>query len=249
MLFRSPMSKLSLPNLPPALLYGCCEKLGNLERELRHLEAIVPRGGTAIDVGANVGLWTYRLSHYFDRVEAFEPIPRCYHHLRRAGLPGVKLHNVALSSQQGRGELKIPAHWGLRIQGMATLNELDGDCERIAVETRTLDGFDFRGVSFIKIDVEGHESEVLAGARDTIRREKPTMVIEIEQRHLSFPFTDVIERIVGMGYGAFFLKGAELRPFAEFDYEAGQQAFTRGKATRFDTLPKQYTNNFVFKPA
>ncbi len=242
------MPKLSLPNAPPGVLYRCFDRLGNLERELRHLDVFAPRGGTAIDVGANIGLWCYRLSGRFDRVEAFEPQPRCYQGLQHARLPGVNLHNVALSSRSGACELKIPAHWGLRIQGMATLGEVDGECERVAVEMRTLDEFEFRGVSFIKIDVEGHESDVLAGGRETIRREKPVMVIEIEQRHLPFPLADVVNGVVALGYKAFFLKGKELCPFAEFDYETQQQAFTRGKATKFDTLPKGYINNFIFKP-
>jgi FkbM family methyltransferase len=242
------MPKLSLPNLPPAVLYRLCDKLGNLERELKYLDIIVPRGGTAIDVGANVGLWCYRLSRHFDHVEAFEPQPRCYRHLENSRLPGVTLHREALSSKNGTCELKIPAHWGLRIAGMATLNELDGDHDEVTVELRTLDGFDFRGVSFIKIDVEGHESDVLAGGRETIKREKPVMVIEIEQRHLSFPLTDVIDGIVDMGYEAFFLSRGRLHPFAEFDYESQQKAFTDGKATKCDTLPKNYINNFIFKP-
>ena len=240
--------KFSLPNVHPSIAYRLCDKLGNLERELKYLEVIAPRGGVAIDVGANVGLWCYRLSNHFDRVEAFEPQPRCYSLLQNAKLPGVTLHNVALSSQWGTSVLKIPAHWGLRIAGMATLNELDGDYEEVRVELRTLDEFDFRGVTFIKIDVEGHESAVLAGGRDTIQREKPVMVIEIEQRHLAFPFTDVINGVVDMGYEAFFLNRGKLRPFADFDYGAQQKAFTDGKVTKCDTLPKSYINNFIFKP-
>ena len=103
------MSKLTLPNAPPAVLYHCFEKLGNLERELRYLDIIAPRGGTAVDIGANVGLWCYRLSRYFDRVEAFEPQPRCYKALAHARLPGVTLHNVALSSERGRRENGVMA--------------------------------------------------------------------------------------------------------------------------------------------
>ncbi len=240
--------KLSLPSVHPAIAYRLCETMGNLERELKHLDVIVPRGGMAIDVGANVGLWCYRLSSHFDRVEAFEPQPRCYDIVHRAKLPGVSLHREALSSKDGAAVLKIPAHWGLRIPGMASLNAMDGNYEEVTVETRRLDEFDFRGVNFIKIDVEGHESDVLAGGRETILREKPVMVIEIEQRHLSFPFTQVIESVVTLGYEAFFLSRGELHPFADFDYGARQKAFTEGKATKCDTLPKSYINNFIFKP-
>jgi FkbM family methyltransferase len=240
--------KLSLPNIPPAAAYRLCDKLGNLERELKYLEVIVPRGGLAIDIGANVGLWCYRLSSHFDRVEAFEPQPRLYHHLEHSNLPGVQLHSCALSSKRGSSVLKIPAYWGLRIAGMATLNELEGVYEEVTVELRTLDEFDFRGVSFIKIDVEGHESDVLAGGQETVRREKPVMVIEIEQRHLSFPFTDVINGIADMGYEAFFLSRGKLHSFAEFDYDAQQKAFTAGMTGKRGTLPKTYINNFIFKP-
>ena len=103
------MSGITLPNVPPALLYRACELFGTLERELKHLDVFAPTGSTAIDVGANVGLWSYGLARRFKRIEAFEPIPRLYKNLERVALPGVRLHNVALSSQKGQAELKIPS--------------------------------------------------------------------------------------------------------------------------------------------
>ena len=242
------MPVFSLPNLPPRILFHGFRIAGTLERELVYLDRIIHGGRVAIDIGANIGLWSYALSSRFDAVEAFEPQPRCYAHLKRCGLPRVRLYDIALSSKAGAAELKVPAHRGLRIPGLASLNEVDGECERFRVALRKLDEFDFRNVDFIKIDVEGHESEVLAGARDTILREKPVMVVEIEQRHLNFPFTDVVDSVVALGYGAYFLKGRILMPFAEFDYGSLQGQFTEGKTGRLDMLPKQYINNFVFKP-
>jgi FkbM family methyltransferase len=242
------MPVFSLPNLPPGFLFRCFKLARTLERELVKLDIITAGGRTAIDIGANIGLWSYALCNRFETVEAFEPQPRCYNHLSGCNLPRVNLHNVALSSRTGSAELKIPAHHGLRIPGMASLNDVDGECERFEVTLRQLDEFDFRNVDFIKIDVEGHETEVLAGARDTILREKPVMVIEIEQRHISLPLTDVVHSVMALGYEAYFLKGSRLQSFAEFDYGSLQRRFTEGKTSMFDTLPKQYINNFIFKP-
>ena len=222
--------------------------LRTLEKEVLFLEYLVPPGGVAIDVGANLGLWTFALSRYFDRVEAFEPQPRCCAYLKHANLRGVNIHPMALSSCSGERELSIPSHMGLLIRGMATFCPIDDACEKINVQAGTMDDFDYRGVSFIKIDVEGHESDVLAGARRTIAREKPVMVIEIEQRHLDIPFRRVIDGVVDMGYAAFFLSGGSLRGLEEFDHEQNQQAYLREKASRFSPLPKKYINNFVFKP-
>ncbi len=56
----------------------------------------------------------------------------------------------------------------------------EGDGE--SVEMVTLDSFNLDNVSFIKIDVEGHEIEVLKGARATLERNKPVMVIEVYGR-------------------------------------------------------------------
>jgi FkbM family methyltransferase len=75
--------------------------LVTLEKELLFLGKLVPRAGLAIDVGANLGRWTFALSRYFERVEAFEPQPRCLTYLKNANLPGVNIHPIALSSIRG----------------------------------------------------------------------------------------------------------------------------------------------------
>jgi hypothetical protein len=46
------------------------------------------------------------------------------------------------------------------------------------VETRTLDSFNFKDVSLIKIDVEGSEYDVIEGAQDTIKNERPIILCE-----------------------------------------------------------------------
>jgi FkbM family methyltransferase len=193
-------------------------------------------------------LWTYALSDYFDRVEAFEPQPDCCKYLKQAKLDNVTIRSVALSSSKCEKILHIPAHMGLSIRGMATFSEVDGPCDSINVPVETLDYYDFREVSFIKIDVEGHETSVLEGARQTIFREKPTMVIEIEQRHQQRPINEIIGYVIKMGYEALFLSDGQLYPISQFDYENNQRGFLQKKTNKYSPLPKQYLNNFIFKP-
>jgi FkbM family methyltransferase len=239
---------ISPPNVPLPLLYRACERLGTLERELRALSIIVPQGGTAIDIGANVGLWTYALSKYFNRVEAFEPQPGLNNYLRRSNLKKVTVYPVALSSEKCEMMLNIPSHHGLSIRGMATFGKVEGPCDSVNVSVNRLDDYDFHGISFMKIDVEGHESQVLQGGRKTIEREKPVMVIEIEQRHLDIPMTAVIQNILDMGYAGLFLNEGKLCPISEFDCDEYQKAYLQGKSSRYAQLPKKYGNNFIFKP-
>ena len=63
-----------------------------------------------------------------------------------------------------------------------------------------LDEYNFSDVNFIKIDVEGHEHEVIEGARETIKKFKPTMVIEMEEKHNQIPIEEQISSVEKMGY-------------------------------------------------
>jgi hypothetical protein len=112
----------------------------------------------------------------------------------------------------------------------------------LSVPVAPLDAFDLRDVSFIKIDVEGHELEVLRGARGTIKREAPNVLIEVEQRQLDHPMQTVFDLLEGWGFRGFFLKGRQLLPLSEFSLPLHQRA-SGGEA-----VPREYINNFIFRP-
>ena len=126
--------------------------------------------GHAVDIGAHVGLWSRLMAIDFERVTSFEPMPE---HLEcfRANLAGVKnirLHEVALSDA-GPVSLKMPHD--------NTGNTHVAD-DGVPVETRTLDSYRLREIDFLKIDVEGFELPVLLSGEKTIKRERPTIIIE-----------------------------------------------------------------------
>ena len=113
---------------------------------------------------------------------------------------------------------------------------------RFEVELARLDDEPLQDVGFIKIDVEGHEGSVVRGGERLIRRDRPVILIEVEQRHAPKPVTETFQQIERLGYDGFFLKSGRLRPVAEFDPARDQDV---GNLHRPGTA---YINNFVFQP-
>ena len=141
--------------------------------------------GTAIDVGANEGLYSYVLAKLFDRVEAFEPNEAASADLQDYACPKINLHRVALSRSEGERTLHVPIlAYGVVSSGWGSLErETLPPSESVTtqiVQTRTLDSYRFQDVVFIKIDVEGHELQVLEGATETIARCQPVILLEIK---------------------------------------------------------------------
>jgi FkbM family methyltransferase len=212
-----------------------------LEPELAEVIRMLPRGRRAIDIGANHGVYSYALARVCSHVEAFEPQRACAETLEAWHHPNVHVHVAGLSDRAGSLELYVPRAGGVLATGYASFDKPDGDVERITVPVHRLDDFDFRDVAFIKIDVEGHEASVVAGATETLRRERPRLLVEIEQRHLAGRSIDeVFAQIQALGYDGSFLDGARWRPLAEFSVDRHQRAFIAGDAQA------PYVNNFVF---
>jgi len=217
---------------------------GLLERELPLLCAAIAPGDRVIDVGANVGVYTYALRRRGAIVEAFEPQPACHDVLRAyaAADSGVRLHPAALGAEHARATLRIPRVGGRLASGSASLVKDEANAESVDVEVRPLDSYEFDSVRAIKIDVEGAELGVLEGAGATLARHKPLLLVEIEQRHHDDPIDRIFETVLGMGYrGEFVLPGRGVRPLSEFSVDLYQRAGA-GNGDRV------YVNNFFFRP-
>jgi FkbM family methyltransferase len=218
------------------------------EYELRLLHKHVPRDRLAIDVGANNGIYAYHLSRHARSVVAFEPNPRFDRALRF--LPrNVTVRYEALSSAPGTLPLHIPATDAGEAEGWATLEATDLPLARsIDVPVRRLDDLDLGRVGFVKIDVEGHEMSVLAGAVTTIRRDRPTLLVEAEDEYRPGATADLFRWTAEQGYrGWFFQKGRAL-PVEEFrlSEHQGCKAISAGDIFRRQDL--NYINNFLFVP-
>jgi FkbM family methyltransferase len=213
-----------------------------LEPEIFHLRELAGPG-LAIDVGANHGIYSYALARLGREVQAFEPQPGCAATLLGWAPSTVHVHQIALSDAGVRLPLKIPVVQGVQFTGYATFDEVNGEYETIDVAVARLDDFRFHDVSFIKIDVEGHEASVLRGGEETIRRCKPVLLIEAAVLHIEVAAIDsLFKQIQGYGYDGFFLLDGSWQPLEAFSVETHQEARIEGKTTA------PYVTNFVFRP-
>ncbi len=217
----------------------------SLEPEIADMAHLVPRGGTAVDIGANHGIYSYFMVRHFDTVVAFEPQPACVETLTRWAGARVDVRPVALSDQSGESTLAIPVAHGVAMTGYARLEPgaaTDGS-DLLQVPIERLDDQDLTDVRLVKIDVEGHELEVLRGGEHLLRRDRPVLLIEIEQRHLGEERTvaEVIEWLRGLGYGAYYRVGdSGWTDVADFDPHQHQDV--RAIGTR------DYVSMFLFTP-
>jgi FkbM family methyltransferase len=201
--------------IPPPLFYRrrIAAETRSGEPELAMLAKLVPRGGTAVDVGANQGLFSYALSYIADRVVAFEPNPD-YASFARWMLRGrAEVHQLALSDASGRGTLYVPlSDDGMVLHFAGSLQRTHSQfrsMETHDVDIRTLDGFGLVGVHFIKADVEGNEREVLDGARTTIARDRPTILLELLSGTHADPAASTAAICECFGYDAFIVQRGE----------------------------------------
>jgi FkbM family methyltransferase len=212
-------------------------------------------GTTVVDVGASWGLFTYHLARRVGKagqVYSFEPHPANAPMLRKLATARRHVHfsPSAVSDRAGRAELLVPRQQTRLVTAQASLSHgFDGqgvDVETIEVPTVRLDdeiGQDVR-VDFVKIDVEGHEMSVLSGGSSMLRRHRPSILIEIEQRHLSVPIEDVFEQLEELGYHVFYVTKTALRPIADFNTERDQMSMVRSGEFHPFAMPQRYVHDF-----
>jgi FkbM family methyltransferase len=171
--------------LPPSMFYDwrIAQEIRSGEPELGQLADLFPSGGTAIDAGANQGFFAYALSRIVDRVIAFEPNPD-YAGFARWMLRGrAEVHELALSDEPGHASFYVPlTDEGVVLHFAGNLKQTHSQFPKMKtydVEVRTVDSFGLSNVRFIKADVEGSEREVLDGARETIARDRPVILLEL----------------------------------------------------------------------
>ena len=157
---------------------------GYAEPELKLLPAVVPRHLISVDIGANIGEYTFPLSRLSSAVHAFEPAAEMASILKKIAPANVTVHELALSDKSGTTTLSTPTSNGHHAYGLSSLEQREGTCFlRATVKTACLDDVTLPQIGFIKIDVEGHELNVLRGAKRTISTDRPTLLVECEERH------------------------------------------------------------------
>ncbi|WP_372367624.1 FkbM family methyltransferase [Candidatus Uabimicrobium sp. HlEnr_7] len=166
--------------------YFLYSNLKTCEPELLHLKKLCKKREVAIDIGANEGLYSYRMSNFFNKVYAFEINDSIVQDLRECSAKNIKIITVGLSSVTKQSTLFIPIQNKLELNGWASLykNPQFTKYREKKISITTLDSFCIKNVSLIKIDVEGHELEVIQGALETIKKYRPIIIAEIWQKNM-----------------------------------------------------------------
>jgi FkbM family methyltransferase len=225
------------------------------EVELHLLEFLCRRDQDAIDVGANDGCYVHYLRRHARQVIAFEPMPSLARMLRRKFRRGVVVESMALSDTAGTVSLRMPVVDGVVVTGCSTVSSAASATypahRAIEVPMDRLDGVYGGEVGFIKIDVEGHEQAVLDGAIETIRRCRPRMLVEVDERLSPDGLARAKAYFRDLGYRGYYVEAGRLEPIERFSTERLQNPANLPDLTaplqqreRFG----RYIYNFIFLP-
>lgn len=156
-------------------------------KNLRALQRLVPHSRLTLDVGANVGMNTIEYAQFSDQVWSWEPHPQTFEFCKRNmvenNITNATLYNAAAGDVAGLAHIiEYRCSDGCNRIARAG-NDKDHTNGPVTVVNR-VDDFHPQNVDIIKIDAEGYELKVLAGAETTIDRCRPVVQCEIESAHL-----------------------------------------------------------------
>ena len=162
--------------------------------------------GACLDIGANIGNHTIVFAQHFTEVHSFEPNPTTSQLLKfnTQTLDCVKTHSLAISNFLGTCTIS----GDLLNSGKSKICTLPNEStSNTKVTTITLDNFlqtIRENIVFIKIDVEGHELEVLQGGKNYLKEHKPCIVLEVLKDQISNGKNEALELLQAMGYSKFW---------------------------------------------
>jgi FkbM family methyltransferase len=222
-----------------------------LESEMLGLADLVGPGSVCIDVGAAAGLYTVTLSRLVGpegQVLSVEPVSFAHPvwsrvlGVKRTG--NVRWFPIAVGAEAGRGVMSVPvSRRGGRVTGRSFLEwKTTGQGSNaefarqmsVDIDIQTLDGLcasaGLTRLDFVKIDVEGGELRVLQGGQHAIETFRPTLLVEIEDRHA--------ERFENSGLDV-----------ATWLTDRGYAMYTWQQGWRETTAISPDVRNYLFRPA
>ena len=235
--------------LPSDALAGAVRRVyPRVEPELAALGEFMPRGGVALDVGAWLGPWSRKMRRYADRVVAVEAHPDLADRLRRS-VPGVTVVHGAASDTPGSLTLAVPPA-GPMLGVSSVAGSPEAGSHEVVVPAVVIDDLELTDVRFIKMDIEGHELVALRGAEATVRRDRPYILVELEERLQ--PVAPVVELLGSWGYTGYVRPGHRWVPLAGFDLVGHQRGAIRRVSQSFVrrlVWPRpRYVNMVLFRP-
>jgi len=196
---------------------------------------------TVVDIGANMGCHTLRMAKLVGekgRVIAFEPMSWPAAKLRRNielnSFNNISVERIGLSNARRREEnIYFRTSWTL--DGGSAPDSM----KKESIDLMTLDEYvkehNIQRIDFIKIDVDGYEYKAIQGARETLKRDKPLILIELGSytlREAGDDISELVNTLSGVGYK--FISENTLAEFPDTD-------------TMIKSIPENETINVLCK--
>lgn len=160
-----------------------------------------------VDIGAHIGTTVARYAYHFEKVYAFEPMHMKICKKNVGHLENVEFYSVALSDRTGTVDMVMADgnSGASSVQDTSNKETLNKSVlkfnqkNKISVESKTLDSYQFKEIDFIKMDTEGYVLPVLEGMRNTIiDNEYP--ILQIEFNGLCPNKEECLEWLDNLGY-------------------------------------------------
>jgi FkbM family methyltransferase len=190
-------------------------------KHMRFLRLCLRTGETAVDVGANLGAYSISLAQAVGptgKVLAFEPLAETFEWLcnNTAQWSNVRCFNLALSDRVAESlAINVPLLFGrIPEPSLAGIDASEVKAERRTVRVARLDDYLdlLNGLSFIKVDIEGHELAFLLGARKVLARFRP--LVQFEANEIASQYSGFQSFAASLGFTVSTLTpGGYLREF------------------------------------
>mgnify|MGYP001184277305 CR=1 FL=1 len=184
-------------------LDGLYEK-NNLELLIYWINSNCPSflNGNVLDIGANIGNHSLFFSNYFKKVISFEPHPKIFKilSLNTENIKNIKIYNFGASNKNtSLSMLENKLNMG------GSKLSLNNTTTSLNVKLKKLDDFckDLKNITLLKIDTEGHEKEVLEGAKKIIVKHRPLIIFEQQAADFKQGSSSTIDRLKILNYNSF----------------------------------------------
>jgi len=183
---------------------------------LDRIEPLLSKDDIVFDVGANMGIVANWFAQRCKHIHAFEPHPgniatiKSQQELRN--IDNITLHNIALGRTHSKMQLHVK-----QFHGHHSLGDVDNSptIDKIEVDVNTIDevakNLGIKAINFLKIDVEGFESDVLHGAENLLKNKKIEYILfELQDsilQSINRTSSEVFEIIFNAGYQIIDLNG------------------------------------------
>ncbi len=234
------------------------------QNEIDFISQFIRSGDVVLDVGSHIGVHSRAFSELVGKngvVHAFEPNPTTQRFL---------INNIDLASLNNINPHLYGASRGNRSFAYAaeTLNNsgnfhivsgdiTDSNEAKISIPIKSVDALGFDSVNFIKIDVEGHEIEVLKGSLATIAKNRPVIFCEANSFENAVSILDLASSI---SYEAFHVRS---RAYNQQNFNENQENFfddavednillvpvERSVASKIECSPEKVTLTALRSPA